>query len=496
MPGSSFTAARGQMMRVTRVNSLGRIEYGPNARVTSDGFVSVAMAPQITEGEQIRSTNAAGIDCLNERSPDTLDTINVTITFCRVDICLFTLINEHIKQLRNAFGEVAGFAESYNIAQSSGFALEVWADARNYVPTDPLATGAWLYWLMPYLVGGNLGEETIENGAATFTLTARTKRGSQWGRGPYDVEVNDPLTSACGPLLVPVTEDEPRRRLLVTCPPPVALEGCQPVSLITAPLTSVTEAFGDPDRRTVQVIPPAVGGPWRINWGDGTLDADLPADGATHQYADTTPPGLSRDYTVAVWATATPTVIRYTRVVVPYTGTPPVNAPTATLSEDVSDVDGMTVQVLVDNHGNGPVNIVWGDATADGTNPGDDVTPTSHAYANEGVKTLTITDASDPTLATTRQVYVPFDGGTPLTASAAESAPAGPDRRTVTLTWDNQGQGPVAIDWGDGTATQSGATSGTADHVYATNGTRNIDVSDASDPDRTITVPVTVPYTT
>jgi hypothetical protein len=496
MPGSSFTAARGQMMRVTKVSSLGRVEYGPAAQVSTNGFVSVNMAPQVTEGEQIRSTNAAGVDCLNERSPDTLDYVTVTMNFCRVDMALFHLINNQILLLKNAFGETAGFDESYNISQVGGFALEVWADARNVQVADPRATGVWLYWLLPFNQGATIGEETIENSAATFTLTGRTKRGNAWGRGPYDVEVVDPVTGAIGPLLVPIAPDKFRRRLLVTVPPPPALEGAQPVSLPSAPLVTVTEAYGDPDRRTVQVIPPAVGGPWRINYGDGTLDISLAADGTTYQYADTSPSGLPRDYTVAVWPTADTTQVRYTRVTVPFTGAPAVNAPSVTITEDVSDPDGMTVSVLVNNHGNGSATVNWGDSTPDSTNPGDGATPNTHAYTNEGIKTLTVTDVTDGTLTTTRQVAVPFDGGSALAASVAESSPAGPNRRTVTLTWDNQNQGGVTVNFGDNTANQNGATTGTTDHVYASNGTYNVTVTDASNPDRSIQVPVTVPFTT
>lgn len=496
MASNCFGVLRGQRMRITKVNSLGRVIYGPDVFVATKGFVRVNMQQQITEGETISLVSASGETCVSDKSPDSLDWINVTIDFCKVDISLFTLLNENFKALKNCYGEVAGFAESYTLAQESGFALEVWSDVQDYLPTDPNAVGAWLYWLVPFLVNARLGDETIENNAVTFQIVARTKKGSGWGVGPHlDIECQDPVGGECGPLLVPVDPNEPRRRLLVTCPPPPAICGAQPLSVADSPAITVAEAPGDAARRTVEVIPPVTGGPWSVNWGDGTIDAVLGADGGTHQYPAPVPAGSTREYTISVWATATPDKKRYVKVTVPYSGTVPLNHPAVFVSEAGSDPDGMTVSVLVNNHSNGTVNIDWGDGTADGTNPGDNATATTHAYDDDGTYTITVTDATDPTLTASRVATMPFDGGNPITASAAESSPAGPDRRTTTLTWDNQGQGPVTINWGDGTAVANGATAGTANHVYANAGTFNIVVTDATDADRTITVPVTVPYT-
>lgn len=494
MPSSDFGVLRGRLMRVTRVNSLGRPVYGPDAYVITKGFIRVAEQQQITEGEQISLQNASGENCVSDKSPDSLDWINVTIDFCRVDFCLWQLINEHFRQLRNCYGEVSGIAESYNLAQDSGFALEFWQDTQGWVPTDPLAEGAWLYKLLAFVVGARLGDETTENNATTFQVVARTKRGSGWGVGPHnDIECQDPVTGQIGPLLVPVVEDESRRRQIVTSLPALT-QGCQPLSPPGAPVVTVVEAAGDPERRTVRVTPPTSGGPWTVNWGDGTIDAVLPGVGATHQYPEPLAEGVRNDYTISVWATATPLLKRYTKVTVPFTGTAPANVPIIDVTEAGSDPDGMTVSVLVDNHANGAVTINWGDATATTSNPGDNVTASTHAYANDGTYTITATDSTDATLSSLRQVTVPYDGGNALTATVVESTPAGPDRRTVTITWDNQGQGPVKVDPGDGTAVQDGAVTGTLDHVYTNPGTYSVIVRDASTSTRSITVPITVPF--
>lgn len=563
-------------MRITKVNSLGRVVYGPASTVSTSGFVSVNMAPEIAEGTEIEVLDAAGDPCVQERSCDSLRWITVQIEFCKIDIDLIALINETWTVLKDCDGVSVGIAESYRSNCESGFALEVWTDVTGYKPLDPNAVGAWLYYLLSFLVGGSIGEETIENGALTFTLTARTKRGSGWGRGPYNVMCNDSTTRACGPLLLPVAEDEPRRRLLVTCPPPAVFCGAQPLNNPATPASTITEDTTDTTRMTVRAVPPGTGGPFRVTWGDGTPEADLPTAGATHQY---TKPG---DYVIQVRNTADPNATYWQMVSVPYVGTTPVNPLTIQVTEDttvpsrqainvtannaaqgpvtinwgdstatstnpgdgttvtghtytatgtftvtVTDSDNsartrsqqvtipagplmpvvnitqstadakkMTVSVTVDNHGLGAVNLVWGDSTANGTNPGDGTTVTTHKYANDGTYTLTATDADNTAITATRQAVVPFDGGLALTVTAAESSPAGPDRRTVTATWDNQDQGPVTVTFGEsGETPQSGPVAGTLNHTYAAAGTYTVTVTDVNNTARTQTAQVTVPFT-
>lgn len=580
MAGTCFTAIRGRRMRITKVNSLGRPIYGPASQVSTSGFVSVNMSPEIAEGTEIEVLDAAGDPCVQERSCDSLRWITVQIEFCKIDVDLLALINDTWTLLKDCDGVSVGIAESYRFNCDTGFALEVWTDVTGYKPLDPNAQGAWLYFLLSFLVGGSLGEETIENGPVTHTLTARTKRGSGWGRGPYNVMCNDPQTRTCGPLLVPVAEDEPRRRMLVTCPPPAVFCGAQPLNNPTVAQPTITEDTSDTTRMTVRVVPPATGGPYRVTWGDGTAEVDLPAGGASHQYPNTN--GANRDYIIQVRSTTDANATTWKMVSVPFTGTTPVNPltisvtedttvpertavnvtvnnagqgpvtinwgdstatatnpgdgttvtkhtyattgnftvtatdaddstrtanqqvtipfgpqmPVVTVTQSTADTKKMTVSVTVDNHGLGTVTLDWGDGTATATNPGDGTAVTTHKYGNDGTYTITATDTDNATITATRQAVVPFDGGLALTLTVAESSPAGPDRRTVTASWDNQDQGPVTITFGEsGETPQSGPVAGTLDHTYAAAGTYTVTVTDANNSSRSQTAQATVPFT-
>lgn len=400
-----FTPIRGRRMRVTKVNALGRPVYGPAAFVTTSGFVSVQFTPEIAEGEETEVRTAGGDLCVSERGCDELRWITVQIEFCQVDPCLFTLINETWTELRDCVGDVIGWAESHKFSCDTGFGLELWTDVTGYTPTTPGAQGAWGYLLLPFIVGGTLGEQTVENGAISFTITGRTKKGSGWGVGPYDVMCNDAVTGACGPLLTPVGPDEPRRIFLTTCPPPLAVCGCQPLSAPDGPPATVVEDDTDTERMSVTAsIPVGTVGAYSVNWGDGSTVQDIiPGTPLDHTYV------RNGTYNVSVWDKTNTQKVTVNTVTVPFTA---VQMPTISVTEDESDVTRYTASVTVNNHGNGPVTVQWGQtpALADSTNPGDGTTVTTKQYTTAGTWTITVVDQNNPALTSSTPVTVPFTG--------------------------------------------------------------------------------------
>jgi hypothetical protein len=564
MASNVFTPIRGRRMRVTKVDSIGRPEPGLCSTVVTSGFVTVEMTAEIESGEETTVRNAGGDLCISERGCDQLKWINVTVEFCQVDPDLFSMINPTWTKLLDHNGETIGWEESHTYSCDAGFALEVWSDVTGYVPSDPDAQGAFVYYLLPFVVGGTLGDLTIENGAVTFSISGRTKKGSQWGRGPYDVMANPP-DGTCGPLITPFNPDSPRRVFLTTCVPPEPVGGCQPLSSADGPQVLLVEDTTDSSRMTVWAVASGAG-PFTVDWGDGTVE-DLPAGitGLTHQY------GVVGTYTVAIYPTGRPSQATYHTVTAPYTGTVPqlpllmalseVTAdttrrtvrldwtngdqgtvriewgdgtnltaqavsgnlshayattgqytvrvidesdasrkvdqvaiipfgPVLTTTQDITDPDNRTVNAVVNNSNQGQVTLNWGDGTTTSTNAGNNSAVTKHKYGSGGTFTITVTDSDNVTRTTTKAITVPY-----LTASVEESDPVGPNRRTVTLTWDNGGQGLVSIDWGDASADDTAqADAGTINHVYAAGGTYTITVTDDTTPTRTDTVQVTVPF--
>jgi hypothetical protein len=356
-------------------------------------------------------------NCVSEKACDELKWITVQMEFCQVDPCLFTLINETWTELRDCVGDVIGWAESHKFSCDTGFGLELWTDVTGYTPTTPGAQGAWGYLLLPFIVGGTLGEQTVENGAISFTITGRTKKGSDWGVGPYDVMCNDAETGECGPLLTPVGPEEPRRIFLTTCPPPAAVCGCQPLSAPDGPPVTVAEDDTDATRMSVTAeVPLGTVGTYSVNWGDGSTVVDIiPGTPLDHLYA------RAGTYNISVWDKTSTQKVTVRTVRVPFTAR---LMPTITVAEHTADGTRMTVEVTVNNHGNGAVTLQWGQTPplTDGTNAGDGTAVTNKQYTTAGTWTLTAVDQNDPTLTSNTPVTVPFTGTLSLMSSGDGSA--------------------------------------------------------------------------
>jgi hypothetical protein len=221
--------------------------------------------------------------------------LSVESNFCEVDPDLVSLFQPNNTKLLDYAGNVIGFAEYDEQNISVGVALEIWADvAGEDLCDDPDATQTWAYFLLPWVVGGTMGDLTIENAGLTTTLNSRTKRNGKWGVGPYDVMAAS--ISTVGPLLVPVGAREHRRLFLTTVAPPESVAGAQPLSNPDGPAFTLIEG-ASPLTSTVET---ALTGQ-SVNWGDGSAAAPLTAaTPLSHVYAG------AGTYHVSVYATIDP----------------------------------------------------------------------------------------------------------------------------------------------------------------------------------------------
>lgn len=313
-----FSLFKGRRLRATKLDVCGRIVYGPCSQVVVGGsaFVSVAMTDEIKEGTTYEREGADGELCVSERGCDQRRWINVEYTFCRVDPDLVTLLNPNWMSLLDYKGDKIGWAETYTLECDTGVALELWSDVTG-VDTcdDPNAVASYGYVLLPQVVGGRIGDLTVQNDVVDFVLTGRTKKGSRWGNGPYDVMLNGPIaTPTPGPLLVPVGLNEPRRIFVTTVPPPEGSCGCLPLSAPDGPQLTVVEDTTDVTGMTAKATTTTATGTIRINWGDGSAEATLPsgAAGLTHQYAQ------AGTYNIQVWDQTTPLKPTVVRITVPF----------------------------------------------------------------------------------------------------------------------------------------------------------------------------------
>jgi hypothetical protein len=230
-----FSLVRGRVMRVTRLDGCGGVVLGPDSQVVSDGFVSVALTAQTDEGTAISVTNAAGKVCISDEPCPTFTGYDISVEFCGVDPALIDIMTGQ-PTVKDSSDVAIGFRMNTAVdACDSGFALEVWSNVPSAL-CAPGQEGSFGYFLVPFVKGGIIGDFTIGNDAVNFTLTgAKSKDGSAWGVGPYDVTRDD--SSVPGPLLVAIDPNDHLNMELTTIAPPDA--ACGSVSLGT-PATGAT----------------------------------------------------------------------------------------------------------------------------------------------------------------------------------------------------------------------------------------------------------------
>jgi hypothetical protein len=211
-------------MRVTKLDGCGQVLLGPASTVVSDGFISVGLTANNEEGETISVTNAAGKICVLDEPAPTFTGYTIEVQFCGVDPELYGLMTGQAVVMDADGEDAVGIRiNSGASVQDSGFALELWSNVP-VAACDVTGGASYGYFLVPFAKGGTLGDLTIENGAINFTLTgARSKDGAAWGVGPYDVVRDD--TSAAGPLLEAIDDQDHLHLQLTTVAPPEATCG-------------------------------------------------------------------------------------------------------------------------------------------------------------------------------------------------------------------------------------------------------------------------------
>lgn len=473
---------RGTALRATRLDSCGRPVYGECGQVVSDGFVTIEMSAETDDGDDISVTKANGQTCVSVAPCTQFKWYETSIELCEVDPDLVQIMNPTWEKVLDAQGNTIGYDANGTLDCSTGFALEIWMET--YQAADACAgsgsQGSYGYMLLPWVIGGAPDDLEITNDAISFTFTGKTKIGSGWRRGPYPVQLQE--NGAPGPLLRPIGPDTHYRLFTTTIRPPEPECGCQPVDRPTPEPAEVilTGLDGETNRRTVRLRVNNHGfGPVTVTWGDE--NSEEVQDGATvsHTYAE------DGDYTLTVADKESPAVNVTRDITIPLQP----DTPELDLTPG-SDTNRMivTAEVTLPAHSTGSGTIDWGDGTdrQDITVGDDNTVSLNHTYAAAGVYTVTVRRADVDTYRTRLAVAVPIADAPTLTVEKGEGA------NDANITWDNHGNGPVTIDWGDSSATEDGEVTGSKNHTYEP-GDHTITVISKANPAAKAVENVTIP---
>lgn len=229
MPTICHPLVRGLRIRVTRLDECGEPVEGACSQVVSKGFISVGMSDDVEAPDVANQKNANGEYCYYDQTDPQLNFVNAEIQLCEVDPDLFEMMTGAPLVL-NAQGDTSGFDTNHDTYASAAFALEVWSKAKatSNVACPP-GGQEYGYFLMPFLKRGSFGDLTVENAGINFTVSATSERGTPWGVGPYDVELD--AAGNPGPLVTPISATGHRRLMFTQVPPPDPMCGCQPLDI-------------------------------------------------------------------------------------------------------------------------------------------------------------------------------------------------------------------------------------------------------------------------
>lgn len=225
-----FTPFKIPRVRVTQLDSCSRVVTGDCSQVVSDGIISVEMAKNYEDREEFFVKNGDGTFCVRETNPPILKWIDLTLTFCNVDPDLVNMLaGEPLYTSDDTAESKIGWSTEENSVNNVNFAFEGWTRlSGNSLGCSGSSGPAYGYVLFPWAVEGTIGDMTFENGVANFVVTARTKAGSLWGVGPYNVALSDnPGTLDTPiPMLHPITSLQHHRMFVTRLAPPAASCGC------------------------------------------------------------------------------------------------------------------------------------------------------------------------------------------------------------------------------------------------------------------------------
>ena len=177
------TPIKARLMRVIRLDACGVPVSGAGSLIVSKGFVSIEVAPEYEDGQEFIVKNANGDFCVNEKDPNSLKRVGLTMNFCGVDPDLIAIIaGERVLTTgAPATGTGVAFGEGLLTAR---FGLEVWqplAGASACSGGNPL----YVYWAFPNVGNSKIGNFSFQLGTFNFQMVSDTKPAAvQWGDGP------------------------------------------------------------------------------------------------------------------------------------------------------------------------------------------------------------------------------------------------------------------------------------------------------------------------
>lgn len=207
---------KGKHVRLTRLDQCGEVVEGSCTTVVAECFVSVTLSADVEEGDEYVQKNAWGDLCINDKDPDIIKRVNVSIEWAELNPDALDIIADAQSVVSGTDTIGSTFGPQVNEA---AYALEVWTKRTGVDCTDP-ASQEWGYFLVPFVKNGRIdGDFTIQNGALTATTIGQAFGApSSWAGGPYTPN----------PFVEPFPAGDFFGMVVTAVQPPAVTDGCVP----------------------------------------------------------------------------------------------------------------------------------------------------------------------------------------------------------------------------------------------------------------------------
>ena len=216
MATTCFGYLKAKVMRATRLDADGVPVVGSKSVVVSGGFVRIALNMEYEDGQEFIQKNAWGEFCINEQDDDRLKRITPTIDFCQVDPDLVEIVTG--ARLIMSGSDAVGFAVG-EAAPTGRFALEAWSKVAG--------ASTYVYWNLPNLGAGRIGNITLEGATGTFSMSARSSGAPDgvWTAGATPATSGTPYDASYLPANEEIEEGEHIATAVTSTAPPTATCG-------------------------------------------------------------------------------------------------------------------------------------------------------------------------------------------------------------------------------------------------------------------------------
>jgi hypothetical protein len=188
MPTLCASPIKARVARIVQLTECGVIVTGAGAQVVTDGFIQIAPSPEYEEGEEHLVLNANGSPCVNEKDPNFLKRVGLSIDFCKMDPDAVVLMTG--ERLLATGSPVTGTGVAFGEGLlTARFSLEVWQPLAGAGACSATGVTYYMYWAFPNVGNAMIGDFTMENAPLTFSIEADTKAASAtWGNGPGSID--------------------------------------------------------------------------------------------------------------------------------------------------------------------------------------------------------------------------------------------------------------------------------------------------------------------